>query len=76
MRVTHPIYGDIHAREDGTIPCTNACGKDVCWSDVRQWWIHTNGDVGCGIEPWEGQEACPEPPGDDDEFPGALWGWK
>lgn len=58
-----------HINEDGTIPCTNACGKNVKWSTLRDWWVHDDGIVAChwGAEadvPYEGQEACPEAPND------------
>lgn len=65
MRVVHPIFGEHHARDDGTIPCTN-CDKDVKYSVIRMWWIHTDSTVACAVTPYEGEEACPLPPGDED----------
>lgn len=55
-----------HTNADGTVPCTNACGKNVVWSTVRDWWVHDDGIVACTVSPYEGQEACPEAPNDCD----------
>ena len=54
-----------HVSEDNSIPCTNACGKEVLWSTGPDWWVHDDGVVACEVDPYEGQEACPEMPNDE-----------
>ena len=57
-----------HTNSDGTVPCTNACGKNVKWSPIREWWVHEDGFAPCQVTPWQGQEACPESANPDPDF--------
>jgi hypothetical protein len=61
-----------HHREDGTIPCTNNCGRDVVWMALENKWVHT---TGLFVKCWVGDQfaACPELPNwEDNQY--CLWG--
>lgn len=62
--MTLPTY---HTSADGTIPCTNACGKNLHYvAELDGYWLHLDGTLACDVSPYEGQCACPEAPNDCD----------